>query len=350
MSPKVEEVQVDPAEVERARRAAEIEAERIEALTGAFLRQHPRLVPAQVTITKVEDDYKVETEGAAYVGRFLSGQMAAFAPCDLKDTRVLLGPPVTVAIPQPAEPAPVPVVGLDPVAEDRSVLATIERLGALAELCRVQLRGVADVETDEIIRLREACPLSAVNVEGRALSPEVPLVLIAQRGAEARWNVDRLETLLGEASRLLADLRPRVRSALMDVKTARAGHGSLRDLGSLSNLGQIQEERVSAHVEALDDLDDHLGRLERALAEANQVLPLYQDGARRHVRAVVVVSREVGLALRVQALAQIKLAVEQLRHPRRGELEAEAACAGLDVKDLPKLKYPADPLEPPTLR
>jgi len=321
---------------------------RLDAIKRSFLWIHPRVPEADLTITAVEQGYKVDVGEVCYVGTFLSPRTCAFTQVDPRDLDVRLAPAQPVAIPLLPEPvAPAAALGLDPQVESRRVRAALDGVRHLAEQARVLLRGVADTEVEEIERLRGVAPLDAVNVAGQMLSPDIPLQQLAQQANEARRVVRALGDTLTEAQALVADLRPRLRRAVLDATAAQAP--GLRGLAALDSVGEIQHQRVTAHVEWLDAVEDLIEKLVRASAEIQPLLHLFEQAVRIHVRACLLVTREVGLAVRLQRVAQVKALLTQTHQPFAVETLAEQACADLDVTDLPVLRWPSN-AEAPTLQ
>ena len=324
-----------------------IDAQRADVLRLAFLRQHPRLTVADVTIAREADVWIITTEGAHFRA-LLTATRAVFVNVDPRDHAIDLAPPEEVMLPAPPEPPPMPSTGLDVAAEIRRARTVLDAVRRFAERARVALRAVAETESEEVERLRNAAPLGAYNVEGLPLSPEAPLLRLAQEAAEARAVVRDLSAALVDARALAAEVSPRIKAAIVDLETAKHGE-SLRDLGRLDNLGAIAATQLSAHEERLDVLGDVLDAITRAVSEAGPLSVRFDVVARIHARSCLVVAREVGVAVRSARLAQIRAVLDRDRLPTRAEALALEACDGLSVADLPAIAWSSDPLAAPVL-
>lgn len=326
-----------------------LDTARAEAVERTWRAEHPRVV--DVTVAHVEGNvYRVDTPGAAFKAEILDGGLrVTFTAADPAALDVALGQPLLRRLLGPPEAIPVaPLLGLDPVAEIHRALGLVEALRVGVEGARHALRGDTGDLASEVERLRGVAPVGAVDVTGSPISPEAALRRLVLDASETRGTVTRLGATLAEARSVLAEVRPRVRTALVDASLAKAPE-RVRDLPSLSMLGEMHLAKVSEHVRKLDACEEALDRLDRATAEAGPLLDLFRVASERFAVAALTVVREVGVRTRAAWLDTVRPLAVKLRLATPTEFLAEGMTGDLDTSSVPRLVYPADLLGAPRL-
>jgi hypothetical protein len=342
MSPKplVEDVAVDAAEVERTRRAAEIEAERLLRVGDAFHQEHPKVSRSAIQPVREGDSYIVVLDDLHFKLLLLSPEKVAIGRVDPKNHDILLEPAQSVRLPQaPLPPLPPDLVS---VAHSHRRLVT----DALDHLRR-------DVATWEDLVSPAHEPLSRLRAQYPGLTP-IPngqvyndpglceLAHAILRVAQLRQTVVDLVTL---DRRLVVEASAAIRAAILS--TSPPPRASIRTAGEI-----VAPLRTQVEVN-LDAVQAQIDTLDRALVELKPTIQTLIDTTPNYLVAALQVLREGRAACCALYLEKARGYLCALRD-YRPEAEATAAVDAL-ARDLgcklaaPTLTWSSNLLDPPTL-